>query len=381
LPPGSKPNVDSSERVAAALDRIDPGLGAFITLDSGVVEAAQRDPGGRLRGIILGVKDLFDTAALRTTYGSIRHLDHVPSQDASLVATMRQEGALVLGKTNLNEYAYGVSGLNPHFGAMLSPADRSRTAGGSSGGSAIAVATGVCDLALGTDTSGSVRIPAACCNVYGFKLATWASQMAGVFPLAPSLDSVGLFAPDIATLERALNVKRWTNARALRIGRLGEDVFPPDLPSEHWVLFRSEAHAIHRDNARREPASFGSDVLHKLDRKVGDVVGAQAVLRGWRASFEAAISGIDILESDVFAGEAPTLDAVMRDYHENTLHESRRLMAFTPVANALGWPAMTVPTANRPRHLLARPGNEAAMLAHAAAIGLDRADVLSAAAG
>lgn len=368
-----------AKRVAAALDRIDPSLGAFITLNDAALETARRDPGGRLRGIILGVKDLFDTAGLRTTYGSVRHVEHVPSRDAALVGALRQQGALILGKTNLNEYAYGVSGFNPHFGAMLAPADRRRTAGGSSGGSAIAVATGICDLALGTDTSGSVRIPAACCNVYGFKVAKRESQLVGVFPLAPSLDTVGFLAPDVATLERALNVARRPDVRALKVAQLGDDVIVPDLPEDHWVIFRKQAYAIHLDNARREPATFGADLRHKLDGEIGDVHSAQVTMRRWRASFEAAMAGIDVLENDVFTGDPPALSAVIGDYRQNTLHESGRLMRFTPVANALGWPAMTVPTVSRPRHLLARPGDESALLARAAAIGLDRGDVLSAA--
>lgn len=371
--------MSSADRVVAALDRLDPSLGAFITLNQKALEAARQDPGGRLRGIILGVKDLFDTAGLRTTYGSVFHIDHVPTEDAALVGTMRNEGALILGKTNLNEYGYGVSGFNPHFGPMLTPADRSRTAGGSSGGSAVAVAAGVCDLALGTDTSGSVRIPAACCNVYGFKAAKGTSGLAGVFPLARSLDSVGFLSPDIATLERALNIERRPDADSLNIARLEDDVRLPALPEEHWVLFREEAYAIHLSRARRYPTSYGDDLRHKLDGDVGDVASAKATMSRWRANVEVLTAEIDVLESDIFTGGPPTLSAVTRDYRENTLHESRRLMSFTPVANALGWPAMAVPTEGRPRHLLARPGNEPALLAHAAAIGLDRADVLAAA--
>jgi Asp-tRNA(Asn)/Glu-tRNA(Gln) amidotransferase A subunit family amidase len=369
--------MSSTERVVAAVERLDPALGAFITMNDNALEAARQDPGGRLRGIILGVKDLFDTAGLRTTYGSPLHTDHVPTEDAALVSAMRNEGALILGKTNLNEYAYGVSGFNPHFGPMLTPADRNRTAGGSSGGSAVAVAAGVCDLALGTDTSGSVRIPAACCNVYGFKAAKAASDLAGVFPLAPSLDSVGFLSPDVATLERALNIKRRPDAHSLNIARLEHDVRLPALPEDHWALFREQAYAIHLSRARRHRTSYGDDLLHKLDGEVGDVGDAKATMSRWRVSVEALTTEIDVLESDVFAGDAPTLSAVIRDYRENTLHESQRLMSFTPVANALGWPAMAVPTEGRPRHLLVRPGNEPALLAHAAAIGLDRADVVA----
>jgi aspartyl-tRNA(Asn)/glutamyl-tRNA(Gln) amidotransferase subunit A len=116
------------------------------------------------------------------------------------------QGAVILGKANLNEYAYGVSGHNPHFGTIRSPADRARTAGGSSGGSAAAVAAGICDIGVGTDTSGSVRIPAACCGVYGFKAAHGGYPMRGVFPLAATYDSIGFFATHVPTLSRVLDV-------------------------------------------------------------------------------------------------------------------------------------------------------------------------------
>ncbi len=368
--------TSTRDRAAAALDRIDPTLGAFIAVDPHALSAAEEDRGGRLRGLILGVKDLVDTAALPTTYGSARHADHRPARDAAVVSGFLQEGALLLGKTNLNEYAYGVSGYNPHFGAMLTPADRSRTAGGSSGGSAVAVATGVCDLALGTDTSGSVRIPAACCNVYGFKAAAGAYPLTGVFPLAPTLDSIGFLAPDVATLARALDVAGMPDAAALRVARLGRDVRLPPLPAAHWVLFRSEAYPIHAEALAKDPEGFGADLQLKMSGQVGDVASARAAMAAWRAEVKAALAGVDILESEVFPGAAPTLDAVMRDYRNDTLIESERLMTHTPVANALGWPAMAVPTEDGPRHLLARPGDEPALLARAAAIGLARADIL-----
>jgi aspartyl-tRNA(Asn)/glutamyl-tRNA(Gln) amidotransferase subunit A len=373
--------MNNRDRVALALDRIDPDLGAFITVSPRALADAEEDRGGRLRGVVVGVKDLVDTEAMRTTYGSARHAEHRPERDADVVSMLLEEGALLLGKTNLNEYAYGVSGYNPHFGPMLTPGDRSRTAGGSSGGSAVAVATGVCDLAVGTDTSGSVRIPAACCNVYGFKAATGAYPMTGIFPLAPSFDSVGFLAADTAMLARAINVTVADDIGKLRIARLERDVTLPPLPPEHWVMFRAEAYPIHRDALEREPQVFGADLRLKMSHEIGNVAGARAVMGQWRARVHAALHDVDILESDVFGGHAPTLASVMRDYREDTLIESDRLLANTPVANALGWPAMTVPTEDRPVHLLARPGSESALLAHASAVGLDRADILRGLAG
>jgi aspartyl-tRNA(Asn)/glutamyl-tRNA(Gln) amidotransferase subunit A len=289
---------------------------------------------------------------------------------------------VIIGKTNLNEFAYGVSGYNPHYGAILCPADRRRTAGGSSGGSAVAVACGACDFAVGTDTSGSVRIPAACCNVYGFKAAHGAYSMRGVFPLAPSYDSLGFLAPDVATLARVLDLSTATTPPAdhVRTATIGEDIVLPELPPEHWTLFRQEAYAVHAPLLERNPDAYGDDVRLKLGGEIGDVRLATAVMCRWRDEIRSATTNFDVAVGPVFTGPAPTLDAVLGDYRNGTLDESDRLLRNTPVANALGWPAMTVPTASGPRHLLGRPGSEAALLAVASKIGLARADVLAAAA-
>src|SRR5215210_9346767 len=208
----------SRDAALSALDRIDPGLGAFIEVDSDQVLAAAETPrAGRLSGVLIAVKDLVDTANLRTTYGSRFFEDHVPERNAPVVDALEAEGAIVLGKTNLNEFAYGVSGYNPHYGAILTPQDRTRTAGGSSGGSAAAVSAGVCRLAVGSDTSGSVRIPAACCGVYGMKLANGAASLEGIFPLAARYDSVGYFAAGVEDLQLVLGIDELPDVGSLKI--------------------------------------------------------------------------------------------------------------------------------------------------------------------
>ena len=224
------------EAATAALDRIDPDLGAFIEVDrDGVLAAAEAPRGGRLSGVLVAVKDLIDTAGLRTTYGSDFFADQVPERNAPVVDALEAEGAVVIGKTNLNEFAYGVSGYNPFYGAILTPKDRARTAGGSSGGSAAAISAGVCRLAVGSDTSGSVRIPAACCGVYGMKLANGAASLEGIFPLAARYDSVGYFAAGVEDLQLVLGIDELPDVGSLKIARIGVDVETPDLPAEHWV--------------------------------------------------------------------------------------------------------------------------------------------------
>src|SRR3954452_19106305 len=120
-PPERRPFMPL-DAVKESLDRVDPELGAFISLDADAARAqAREDRGGRLAGVPVAVKDLVDTAGIRTTYGSAIHADHVPRRDATVVARLREQGAIVLGKTNLNEYAYGVSAFNPHYGPTLTP--------------------------------------------------------------------------------------------------------------------------------------------------------------------------------------------------------------------------------------------------------------------
>lgn len=380
VPPRSGSHARERDLAAAAssaLDRIDPAVGAFITVNDSVLKQARYAPNGCLRGLIGAVKDLIDTAGLRTTRGSALFVERIPTRSASIVERLQAAGMIWLGKTNLHEFAYGVSGYNPHFGAVRNPHDLQRTAGGSSGGSAAAVALGACDVALGTDTSGSIRIPAACCGVYGFKAAHGAYPTDGVFPLAEALDSLGFLTADVASLARVLEVSPALADAPVCVARLGEHVELPELPDEHWITFRAEANALHRPMLTARPALYGIDLQRKLALEVGDLPAARLVMARWRESVAQALDGIDVLEGPVFDGEAPTIDAALADYRDGTTHVGDRLLVYTPVANVLGWPAMTVPTADGPRHLLSRPEAVPQLLAVAERIGLPREEVLA----
>src|SRR5437588_1172081 len=158
-------------------------------------------------GIALAVKDLLDTAGLTTTYGSAIFVDHVPAKSATVVERLEAAGYANVGKTNLHEFAYGTTSENPHFGTVPNPVAPGRVAGGSSGGSAAALAAGLAVAAIGSDTGGSIRIPAACCAVVGFKPTWGLVPLDGCFPLAPSLDHAGPMArtvPDCAAMLAAL---------------------------------------------------------------------------------------------------------------------------------------------------------------------------------
>jgi aspartyl-tRNA(Asn)/glutamyl-tRNA(Gln) amidotransferase subunit A len=153
-----------------------------------------------------GVKDLFHTAGIRTTYGSRIYAEHVPTDDAVAWSRLKADGWTLAGKTNLHEFAYGTSSQNPWYGTVRNPHDPSRVAGGSSGGSAAGIVTGAFELGLGTDTAGSIRIPASWCGVVGFKPTHGAIPGAGCFSLVPWLDHPGPIAADVATCAAAYAV-------------------------------------------------------------------------------------------------------------------------------------------------------------------------------
>ena len=215
--------VSPVEVVRAHLDRIeahDHELRAFITLtaeealtSARAAEAALASGGagavGPLHGVPIALKDLFNTAGIRTTGGSKILADAVPTEDATVVKRLTQAGAIVLGKLNMHEFAYGPEGLNVHYGNALNPWDRStpRFAGGSSSGSGVAVAAGLVPGALGSDTGGSIRIPASLCGITGIKPTYGRVSRAGALPLAWSMDHVGPMtrsASDCALMLRAI---------------------------------------------------------------------------------------------------------------------------------------------------------------------------------
>lgn len=358
-----------------AIARHDPDLGSFLLLDEG----GGLDPTGEgpLSGMLVGVKDLVDVGGWPTTNGAAPPPGPPAERDAPVVASLRERGARVIGKTALNEYAYGVTGYNAHHGWILNPRDRSRTAGGSSGGSAAAVAAGVVDVGLGTDTSGSVRLPAACCGIYGFKAAHGAFPMEGVTPLAPSLDSVGFLTADVADLCRVLSVEELPDAGDVTAGELGVDLEVPALPSEHWAIFRSEVWDVHGKRFTRDPDQYGRDVQRSLRLPIGDADRAREATARWRTRYVEAAEGFDVLLGPVLDGAAPSVRAVRRDYERDEALVRQRLLRHTPQFNALGWPALTCPTARGPVQLACRPGDEAKMLAVAASIGLPREAVLA----
>ncbi len=344
-------------------------------------------------GVRLAVKDLFDTAGLRTTYGSVLFTDHVPSRTAEAVSRLEQAGYSVVGKANLHEFAYGITSDNPHFGRVPNPLAADRGPGGSSGGSAAALAAGEAEAALGTDSGGSIRIPAACCGIVGLKPTHGLVSLEGCFPLAPSFDHAGPMSRDVRTCARMLEALRpgfaSSNSASLEEFKVGvawceladplvrsrvqeaTERFPLrrtiDFPFPDGTdpLFMREAAESHRELFPRHADSYGQNVRIKLERcvRVTDAAAEAAQRRRelYREQTAAAFEGLDLLLTPTLASIAPPADA-------DDLVIRQHMLRFTYPFNALGWPALALPCGAAERGLPAsvqivgRPGDDGAVL-------------------
>ena len=317
----------------------------------------------------LAVKDLFDTAGLRTTYGSAVYRDHVPTSTSPAVRRLEDAGYALVGKTNLHEFAYGITSENEHFGDVVNPLDRTRSPGGSSGGNAAALVAGMCDAALGTDTGGSVRIPAAWCGVVGFKPSYEVAQSEGVFPLAPSFDHVGAMARSVdecIAMTQALDALPSTPFDALRDLRVGVawlehadplvarrvreaadrfgGVVEVDLPVAEDVVpvFMREVADTHRELFAEHRELYGSNVRTKIERclAVADAeyergLAARELLRA-RASEAWERTRVSLLLAPTTPTVAPRLGIPELDLRVGATR-------LTFPLNALGWPALALP--------------------------------------
>jgi aspartyl-tRNA(Asn)/glutamyl-tRNA(Gln) amidotransferase subunit A len=341
----------------------------------------------------LAVKDLFDTEGIRTTYGSAVFAEHVPERTATAVTALEAAGWTNVGKANLHEFAYGITSQNPHFGDVPNPRFPGRVAGGSSGGCAAALVAGEADLGLGTDSGGSIRIPAACCEVVGFKPSFGLVAMDGCLPLAPSFDHAGPIAGDVAGCADAMEVLAGVTPRSvaalddLEVGvawlahaepsvrarvEAAAELFPRrraiDLPLPDGLhpAFQAEIADVHRALFTRRRDSYGSNVGTKIARALcvcaGEADAARDVRERYRERFATELEGLDLVVS-------PTLPIAPPPAGVDELEVREAMTKLTFPLNAVGAPALALPCGRVDTglpasvQLFGRPGDDDLVLA------------------
>jgi aspartyl-tRNA(Asn)/glutamyl-tRNA(Gln) amidotransferase subunit A len=361
-----------------------PAASARRQARSAAERIAHREP-GTLLGLPIALKDLYATRGIRTTAGSRILRDWVPAADAAVVTRLRQAGAIVFGKTNLHEFAYGVTNANPWWGVARNPVDRGRSPGGSSGGSAIAVVAGMCAAALGSDTGGSIRIPAALCGCVGLKPTRGAVPLDGTLPLGWSLDHAGPITRTVADADLLFQVMSGRPApprvrtRGLRVGvvegqitrrvqpgvrarvdaaasglrRVGLRVGAVSIPELDWtiatqlVTLRAEASALHARWLRQRPASYGADVRVRLQLGAlvsgADYVVAQRARDRIRDALDRIFQEVDVLLLATTPITAPVIGERAVRWRAAQEPVDGALVRLTSPFNLSGLPALSVP--------------------------------------
>jgi aspartyl-tRNA(Asn)/glutamyl-tRNA(Gln) amidotransferase subunit A len=398
--------VELLDAVLERIERLNPELNAFITVAAERARAdarrAEREIArgrhrGPLHGIPLPLKDNIETQGIRTTAGSKILADFVPARDADVVSALRDAGAVIIGKTNLHEFAYGITNENPHYGPARNPWDRTRVSGGSSGGSAVALASGMGFGSVGTDTGGSIRIPSALCGIVGLKPTFGRVSTRGVIPLSVSLDHVGPLArsvDDVALLLAAISAKehafrapaangRGRQSRRLRVtlgwphdfffekvddevaraietavkllekrgARVRQISLPHIIDSADAGTQIALAEALHYHQSAgfypARAADYGADVRSRLE--LGGNVRAADYLRALDArapivaEFDAALAGVDAIVAPSAPIAAPRIgESVVKIRGEEETVRSALVRVSRP-ANFTRHPAISVP--------------------------------------
>jgi len=395
--------VELTKNCLAQIEKLNPTLNAFITVtaESALTQARTAEAEilrghwrGPLHGIPLALKDLIDTAGIRTTAASALFKDRVPTDDAEVVRRLKEAGAVLLGKQNLHEFAYGGSSMISYYGEVHNPWDPARIAGGSSGGSAASVAAGLGYGAIGTDTAGSVREPAALCGIVGLKPTYGRVSVHGAIPLSLSLDHIGPIARTVSDAAVMLQVIAGHDAsdpnsaempipdyvagfrdgvKQLRIGvprrffyegldpeiasaveqaigvlrTLGRDLseIEIEVPTDR-TLQTAEAYAYHAESASRSPELYQPETLRRIRR--GEDISAAEVeqrrreLKHIRSEVHKIFEGVDVLVTPTTPVPAATINELKQDPELLRPNELMLLRNTRPV-NVWGLPAISVP--------------------------------------
>ena len=394
----SHKEVSALDLVKTALERIaqvDPELKCYISvMEEQAIEAARQAKPGTLTGVPFSVKDLYETAGVRTTAGSKFFANYVPERDAEAVHRLRQAGAVILGKTNMHEIALGLTTVNPHYGTCRNPWDRTRVSGGSSGGSAAALAARLCAGSLGSDTGGSIRVPAALCGIVGLKPTYGRVSLRGVIPLSWNLDHAGPMARqvrDVALILQALagydpedpysidapvddylseidggvkgmrlalvrgeyfeqnhpEVQAALEQAARDLSSIGahvDEIEDPGLYSAalaNGMMTTADAAAYHHERLVEKPGDFGADVLRRLrggeDLPMRDYIMARRTQTLLRRQFARLFERFDGLLLPTTPVTAPPIEG------PDAVELARLLTRYTAPFNLTGLPALSLP--------------------------------------
>jgi aspartyl-tRNA(Asn)/glutamyl-tRNA(Gln) amidotransferase subunit A len=402
LASGEIGSVDATSAYLERIELLDGSIGAYWTIDAdgALAQAARADAAlqagrqlGALHGLPVALKDNIDTAGVRTTNGAAFLADRVPDEDATVTRRLRDAGAVILGKLAMHELAFGATSQNEHYGPCRNPWDTTRVPGGSSGGSGAAVASGLCAAALGTDTGGSVRIPAALNCISAIRPTSGRISIRGVAPITWTLDTVGPMArtvSDLAVLLEVLagydpedvfsvdapaepyrdalgrgvdelriglprgfffedvdeDIVHLVDAAADVLASAGARVEEVDLPGAEdaveaaTTMIRAEALAIHGRRLADEPDSFGADARRRLllGEAVTGVDYGKARHKGrfWRRRVAKVLEQVDVLLTPTSGTTAPPAESEM-------IETTRRLVRLTYGWSLAGLPALSVP--------------------------------------
>ena len=396
--------VEITEACLSRIEESNPALNAFITVmaESALADARKAEAEilrgewrGPLHGVPVALKDLIDTAGVRTTAGSELYKDRIPKQDAEVVLRLRRAGAVIVGKNNLHEFAYGGSSLVSYFGDVHNPWDLGRIAGGSSGGSAAAVVAGLAYAAIGTDTAGSIREPAALCGCVGLKPTYGRVSSRGVIPLSTSLDHVGPLAAtvadaavilqaiagydsaDIATAD--VPVADYVSAlsegaKSLRVGvprayffdgldpevasamehalramaTLGAEITEVqlDVPTDR-TLQMAESYAYHAETVAKSPELYQPETLRRIQSgekvSAADYIQRRRELEEVRRTIHAVLADLDVLVTPTMPMPAPAIADLKAD--PDALRPAElKLLGNTRPFNVWGLPAISIPS-------------------------------------
>ncbi|AOA57502.1 Asp-tRNA(Asn)/Glu-tRNA(Gln) amidotransferase GatCAB subunit A [Acinetobacter larvae] len=402
-------SVDLTQLLLQHAQACNPTINAYISFraDKALAEAAQADAEiaqgqyrGVFHGIPMGIKDNIYLAGEVTTMASKIHQHFVADSDASVIARLKQAGAIIIGKLNMHEYAWGISNNSPHFGACHNPWNLDKIPGGSSGGSGAAVAAAMSTISLGTDTAGSIRIPSSACGLVGLKPTHGLVAKFGCFPLAWSLDHIGPMAKTVADAAAMLQViagydprdptsqqvdianysahltadiagkvigineeyffhqvdQRIENLVRAQIAQLeaqGAIIKKVSIPAlnhaEYTELITSlsEAAAIHHQDMQQRPDDFGDDI--RLLFELGEIptaveyLHAQQLRQELKQQFAAIFAEVDVLIAPTLPILPPDIGSATVDLNGETVDLLNHIIRFTGPSNLTGFPALSMP--------------------------------------